>query len=151
MIRLLRVSPSPLLVGELRRGSQPTAATCVVWSWRLIDCFARITAVGGFWDVGFPRSLPPFIVCRFGQSHYNNTSKERNLSTNHGTFVSSVHLFRYLVMRNRLNKGREDHPFNFLLSCARVFLKFLQFALTKPAPATQASANTRVTRSGLSL
>ena len=37
------------------------------------------------------------------------------------------------------------------LLCARVSLKFLQFALTKPALATQASANTKVTRSGLGL
>ena len=117
------------LVGELRGGSQPTAPTCVVWSWRLIDCFAHSAAVGAFWDMGFPRSLPPFIVWRLVQSQYNNTSKERNLSTNHGTFVSSVHLFKYLVIRNRLNKGREHHPFNFVLSCARVSLKFLQFAL----------------------
>ena len=62
-------------------------------------------------------------------------------------FVSSVHLFKYVVIRNRLNKGRKDHPFNFVLSCARVSLKFLQFALTKPAPA----ANIKVTRSGLGL
>ena len=67
------------LVGELRCGFQPTAPTCVVWSWRLIDCFALTTAVGGFWEVGFHRSLPPFIVCRFVQSHYNYTSKERRL------------------------------------------------------------------------
>ena len=32
-------------MGELPCGSQPTAPTCVVWSWRLIDCFAFTSAV----------------------------------------------------------------------------------------------------------
>ena len=72
----------------------------------------------GFLRRGFTAFItpqPPFIVCRFVQSHYKNTSKEE---TNHGTFVSSVHLFKYVVIRNRLNNSREDHPFNFVLSCS---------------------------------
>ena len=38
---------------ELLCGSQPAAPTCVVWSWRLIDCFALTLAVKDFWDAGF--------------------------------------------------------------------------------------------------
>ena len=38
------------MVGELQCVSQPTDSTCVVRSWRLIDCFALTSAVRGFWD-----------------------------------------------------------------------------------------------------
>ena len=38
---------------ELLCSPQPTAPTCVVGSWRLIDCFALTSAVRGFWDALF--------------------------------------------------------------------------------------------------
>ena len=38
------------MVGELQCVSQPTDSTCVVRSWRLIDCFALTSAVRGFWE-----------------------------------------------------------------------------------------------------
>ena len=34
-----------------------SSPTCVVWSWRFIDCFALTSAIGCFWDAGFPHSL----------------------------------------------------------------------------------------------
>ena len=42
------------VVGELPCGSQPTAPTCVVWSWRLIDGFALISASRGFEMLVYP-------------------------------------------------------------------------------------------------
>ena len=54
---------------ELLCGSQPTAPTCVVWSWRLIDCFALTSAVRSFWDVGLRHSLTQRL-CHTGGPHY---------------------------------------------------------------------------------
>ena len=42
------------VVGELPCGSQPTAPTCVVWSWRLIDGFALISASRGLEMLVYP-------------------------------------------------------------------------------------------------
>ena len=57
------------VVIELLCSSQPTAPTCVVWSWRLIDCFALTLAVRSFWDAGLPRSLTQQL-CHAGGPHY---------------------------------------------------------------------------------
>ena len=53
------------VVEELLCGSQPTAATCVVWSWRLIDCFALISTVTGFLRRGFSPFINPTAVPRW--------------------------------------------------------------------------------------
>ena len=42
------------VVGELPCGSQPTAPTCVVWSWRLIDGFVLISVSRGFEMLVYP-------------------------------------------------------------------------------------------------
>ena len=39
--------------------AQPTAPTCVVWSWRLIDCFALTSAVRYFLRRGFSLFMNP--------------------------------------------------------------------------------------------
>ena len=44
-------------VGGLRCGSQPIAPTCIVWSWRLKECFALALAEKCLWDTGSPCSL----------------------------------------------------------------------------------------------
>ena len=48
-----------LLISVLYMGRRALGrdCTCVVWSWRLIDCFALESGVRVFWDTGFPRSL----------------------------------------------------------------------------------------------
>ena len=51
---------------ELLCGSQPTAPTCVLWNWRLIDCFPHTPAVRGFFRRGFSSSLlinPTALTC----------------------------------------------------------------------------------------
>ena len=44
-------------VGGLRCDSQPIAPTCIVWSWRLKECFALALAEKCLWDTGSPCSL----------------------------------------------------------------------------------------------
>ena len=47
------------VVGEVPCSSQPTAPTCVVWSWHLQECFALASAVKGLWYRGiFPVHEP---------------------------------------------------------------------------------------------
>ena len=49
-------SPTAHAVGELPCGSQPTATTCVVWSWCLKECFTHVLspAVKSLWNTGSP-------------------------------------------------------------------------------------------------
>ena len=68
------------------------------------------------------------------------------------SFKNMEHLSpQYIYFSNKessLQKAGKNIPF---LLCTCVSFKFLQFALTKPAPVTQVSANTKVTSSGLDL
>ena len=43
------------VVGELKCGSQPTAPTCVMWSWSLLK--GVTSALKGLWDMSFPHLL----------------------------------------------------------------------------------------------
>ena len=46
-------------MGEVPCSSQPTAPTCVVWSWRLRECFALASALNGLRYTGiFPVHEP---------------------------------------------------------------------------------------------
>ena len=53
------------VVGELPCGSQPTAPTCVVWSWRLIDSFAHHLGSKRFLRRGFPPFINPTALSRW--------------------------------------------------------------------------------------
>ena len=45
--RTVAAIPMPIAVGELFCGSQPTATTCLRWSWRLKECYALASASEG--------------------------------------------------------------------------------------------------------
>ena len=57
---------------ELLCGSQQTASTCVVWSWRLIERFALTSAVTGFETrvipVTYPNGFATLVVPNKGET-----------------------------------------------------------------------------------
>ena len=61
------------VVVELLCGCHPTGSTFVVWSWRLIDCFALTSAVRGFWDAGVLRSSTQRL-CHAGGPQWGRNS-----------------------------------------------------------------------------
>ena len=60
-------------VGELPCSCQPTAPTCVVWSWRLKECFGLASEVKGLWDRGLPIHRPDVYAILMSPNKGNNS------------------------------------------------------------------------------